>query len=136
MNQLILSLGSNTNSEINMIDCRKKLSELFSNIVFSKTSLTMPYGDKYTLNFLNQLALINTNLGQRDIETILKKIEVEMGRSSNDKEQGIVKIDIDLIKWNETFLRSSEWERSYIKDLLPSLNENLIEQQLNQKSHL
>lgn len=130
MNKLLISLGSNEDSEINMSLCRKLLSDMFSFIVFSETSITSPYGNNYKKDFLNQLAFANTDMDEEQVIRSLKAIEKAIGRIPSDKENGIVKIDIDLIMWNNKKKKKDEWDRDYISLLLPSL-----EQLLDASSH-
>ena len=54
------------------------------------------------------------------VEQAMKKkqtIEIQ----TEIKEKGIVKIDIDLVIWNEEVLKPADVSRKYIVDLLPSL---------------
>ncbi|MDR2956120.1 MAG: 2-amino-4-hydroxy-6-hydroxymethyldihydropteridine diphosphokinase [Prevotella sp.] len=123
MNKALLSIGTNEDREVNMALCHKFLDSIFSDISYSKTSLTEPYGTKYKSDFLNQLAVIYTTHTQKEVSLSLKEIERKMGRKDNDKEKGIVKIDIDLVIWNEEVLKPTDISRAYITNLLPSLTD-------------
>lgn len=117
-------MGSNENSEGNMELCRGLLCEIFDTIYYSETSITTPFGEHYQNDFLNQLALAYTNQELEDVVCNLKLLEKQIGRNSEDKTKGVIKIDIDLIKWNDTVLKEEDWKRSYVADLLPSLHDN------------
>lgn len=121
MNTLLISIGSNENSETNMELCRTLLDEIFEPIIYSETSITEPFGDHYQNHFLNQLALVQTIRNKDDVESELKLLEKQLGRTSEDKSKGLIKIDIDLIKWNDIILKEEDWKRSYVADLLPSI---------------
>lgn len=121
MNTALISIGSNEDTERNITLCRELLNSIFSNILYSETSVTKPFGDHYKHDFLNQLALAKTEKDKIEVEQMLKLFEKQMGRDLEDKEKGVVKIDIDLIKWNDTILKKEDWQRSYVADLLPSL---------------
>lgn len=121
MNKALLSIGTNEDREANLALCHKHLDSLFKDILYSKTSITAPYGHLYKNDFLNQLAVVYTDKGKEDISILLKSLEKELGRNSADKEKGIVKIDIDIVIWNEEVVKPSDISRSYIADLLPSL---------------
>lgn len=123
MNTLLISMGSNENSETNMALCRGLLSKLFESITYSETSVTEPFGEHYQNHFLNQLALIQTFKGRIEVENELKLLEKELGRTAEDKSNGLIKIDVDLIKWNDTILKEEDWQRNYVADLLPSIFE-------------
>lgn len=126
MNKVLLSIGTNEDREANLALCHKYLNSLFENIIYSKTSITIPYGNSYKNDFLNQLAVVYTDKGKKDISLLLKSLERKMGRENADKEKGIVKIDVDIIAWNEEIVKPSDISRSYIADLLPSLQENSL----------
>lgn len=118
MNIALVSIGSNENREQNMLLSCRLLTELFPDIIFSDTCVTIPYGLNYKNDFLNRLAIINTEAEQLEVNETLKLLEKEIGRSSTDKQKGLVKIDLDLVKWNDEILKPKDMERSYIKDLL------------------
>lgn len=122
MNKALISIGSNEDRENNLARCQALLASYFSDIRYSSTSVTSPYGSHYKNDFLNQLALVYTQLEEVSVYNILKQIEKEMGRSISDKEKGIVIIDIDLVIWNEKVLKPIDMERSYVRDLLSDLS--------------
>lgn len=123
MNKVLLSIGTNEDREVNLALCHQYLGGLFKDIIYSKTSITAPYGHLYKNDFLNQLAVVYTDKEKEDVSILLKSLEKELGRSSADKEKGIVKIDVDIVVWNEEVVKPSDISRSYIADLLPSLQE-------------
>lgn len=122
MNSALVSIGSNENPEQNLLGCCRLLAQLFPDILFSKTSVTVPYGNNYKNDFFNCLAVINTDIERQDCVNKLKQLERDMGRTPNDKFKGCVKIDIDLVIWNREVLKPKDLERSYVKDLLLDLN--------------
>lgn len=121
MNKALLSIGTNMDRETNLALCHDELDRLFGDISYSDTSVTAPYGAVYKDDFLNQLAVIYTTKIKEEVYEILKGIEKNIGRNDADKARGKVKIDIDLIIWNDEVLKPADLERSYIVDLLPSL---------------
>ncbi|WP_029905209.1 2-amino-4-hydroxy-6-hydroxymethyldihydropteridine diphosphokinase [Prevotella sp. 10(H)] len=126
MNKALLSIGTNENREENLSLCHHLLGKIFTDLFYSRTSITVPYGANYKSNFLNQLALIHTDKSKDDVISLLKSIETQIGRVSSDKEKGTVKIDIDLVIWNSEVLRPVDISRSYIADLLPELQDRLL----------
>lgn len=118
MNKALLSIGTNTDREENLSLSHELLNSKFSEISYSKTSVTSPYGDNYKNDFLNQLAVIYTNMTKESVIELLKGIERKLGREASDKKNGIVKIDIDLVIWNDDILKPNEINRRYIADLL------------------
>ncbi len=122
MNKALLSIGTNEDRESNLSLCHQFLNNIFTDISYSDTSVTMPYGTTYKNDFLNQLAVIYTDRDKDEVIRLLKSIEKDMGRNGVDKENGIVKIDIDLVIWNNNVLKPEDFTRSYIADLLASLD--------------
>ena len=51
----------------------------------------------------------------------LKAIEQQMGRTIEDRQQGIVRIDLDILEYDGTRHHLADWERHYVKLLLPQL---------------
>lgn len=121
MNTALISIGSNENRDENIPLCRKLLDDIFESIHYSNTSITKPFGEHYKNSFLNQLALVETEMSRENVNICLKMLEKQIGRNFTDKSTGLIKIDIDLIKWNSTILKEEDWTRSYVADLLPSL---------------
>lgn len=121
MNKALLSIGTNEDKELNLDLCHQLLDNSFEQISYSDTSITTPYGNSYKNDFLNQLAIIYTDQKREDVYKLLKSIEIQIGRNPSDKEKGIVKIDIDLVIWNDEILKPADISRSYITDLLSSL---------------
>lgn len=118
MNKALLSIGSNTNALFNLNRAIKKLQLNFNNIQFTETAESKPYGTIYKRPFLNTLAYFKTNMSKDELINCFKSIEIEMGRRPNDKEQGKVIIDIDLIKWNNEIVKPEDFKRSYVRNLL------------------
>ena len=124
MNKALLSIGTNEEREKNLVLCHQFLNKEFEDIHYSDTSVTSPYGATYKEDFLNQLAIIHTKKEKEEVVFLLKEAEKEIGRNPADKNKGIVKIDIDLVIWNDKVLKPADITRSYIIDLLPSLQED------------
>lgn len=118
MNEALISIGSNKDRERNLCACRQMLDRMYKDIKYSLTSVTIPYGENYKSDFLNQLVIIYTDQTKEEINSTLKLFEKELGRQVTDKITGNVVIDIDLIIWNNEILRPEDMKRSYIQDLL------------------
>lgn len=116
MNQhsCLLCLGSNSNRHFHMEEARKALMKLFPNIRFSKEMTTEAIGDKFLSPFSNQVAKLETSLTIEEIRNLLKKIEKDNGRLPEDKEQGIVKLDIDLLTFDDLILKPNDMEKDYV----------------------
>ena len=110
-------MGSNENRTENMSRCRCLLSKYYPDIMFSEMINTEPFGDNYQSDFLNQLALINSEDDDLTMTERLKKIETEIGRQSEEKSRGIIKIDVDLLVVNGNIIKVEDFERPYINNL-------------------
>lgn len=69
--------------------------------------------------YLNQLAVGETMLGADDLNEKLKEIEQSLDRKHDGS--GRVTIDIDLLLYDDVRYHLRDWERDYVKDLLPEL---------------
>ena len=52
---------------------------------------------------------------------LLKQIEKENGRLPEDKQQGIVKLDIDLLKYDDSILKPKDMEKDFVQAGLKEL---------------
>ena len=82
---------------------------------------TEAIGNGYLSPFSNQLAQFETSLSAEDIRNILKQIEKENGRLPEDKQQGIVKLDIDLLKYDDSILKPKDMEKDFVQAGLKEL---------------
>ena len=123
MNQhsCLLCLGSNYNRHLHMEEARKALMELFPTIRFSEEMITEAIGDKFLSPFSNQVAKLETSLTIEEIQNLLKKIEKDNERLPEDKEQGIVKLDIDLLMYDDLTLKPNDMEKDYVVKGISSL---------------
>ena len=123
MNQhsCLLCLGSNYNRHLHMEEARKALMELFPTIRFSEEMTTEAIGDKFLSPFSNQVAKLETSLTIEEIRSLLKKIEKDNERLPEDKGQGIVKLDIDLLMYDDLTLKPNDMEKDYVVKGISSL---------------
>lgn len=119
--KFILGLGSNFDGDLNISKADELLTSLFPDILFSKSIYTTPIGMPESADFVNQVAVGTTSLALRDVVIRLKEIEASIGRNNEDKARGIIKIDIDLIVWNEEILKPNDYNRDYVRELLSDL---------------
>lgn len=110
----LLCLGSNYEYPINLASARKALKLVFLDIRFGNEMVTEAIGEKWLSPFGNQLARFTTSLGIEDIRFIFKHIEKEQGRLPEDKTKGIVKIDIDLLMYDDEVLKPEDMKREFV----------------------
>lgn len=122
MNQhsCILCLGSNSDRHTRMEAARKALAISFPDIRFGREMTTEAIGNTFLSPFSNQLALFKTTFSAEEVRSILKQIEKENGRMPEDKAQGIVNLDIDLLIYDNTILKPDDIEKEFIRQELES----------------
>ena len=123
MHKILLSIGTNTHARFNLKRAKCVLQTYFPNIQFTDDTESKPYGDAYKQWFLNTLGYFESTLCKDELISFFKNIERSMGRSPEDKINGKVIIDIDLIKWNNEIITPEDFKRSYIRDLLPLVDD-------------
>lgn len=117
----LLCLGSNLDRHTHMEAARNALVSYFHPIKFGTEMDTEAIGNGYLSPFSNQLALFDTTLSTEEVRSILKQIEKENGRLPEDKEQGIVKLDIDLLKYDDSVLKPKDMEKDFVQAGLKEL---------------
>ena len=134
MNEVIISLASNCDQEQNLHQARLCLEQILSSCRYTKAIWTEPYivgnasqrcdkEQSQTLEtppimYLNQLVYATTSLNVDELQSALKDIELRLGRTAEDRQKGIVRIDLDLLLYNDQRYHLRDWDRPYIKALL------------------
>lgn len=111
----LLCMGSNTNRFTQLSDARKVLSEAFPDIHFGELMETQAIGSGFHSPFSNQLARFTTTLSSESVHNLFKELERHSGRHPGDKAQGIVKLDIDLLTFDNKVLKPEDMKREYIR---------------------
>ena len=122
--KIIIALGSNFEPQINVEKAKQGLGALFPEILFSRSLWTEPVGIQ-SPRFVNALAIAHTSWSKEKIESELKRLEKVCGRCREEKEQGVIRIDLDLMLYGEEKLRLKDWNRKYIFTLMNDLEEYL-----------
>lgn len=106
--KITISLGSNTEQEQHIEEAIERLKTVFSDITFTQPQWTEPIGvvsDRY----LNCLANFTTSLSLQQLVQLLKDIETAMGDRHENHKQGIVLIDLDVIKYGDKEVKKIAW---------------------------
>ena len=124
MNQhtCILCLGSNFYRIAHMAYAQRELKKHFPTIRFSEEMETEAIGSRFLSPFSNQVASFETTLSSEEVRAILKKIERDLGRLPEEKSQGVIRIDIDLLMYDDCVLKPADLERDFVKEGLKSLS--------------
>ena len=118
----LLCMGSNIEPSSCLSAARSALLSHFPSIRFSKEMVTEAIGSGFLSPFHNQVASFTTSLSAEEVRTILKGIEQSQGRLPEDKVQGVVKLDIDLLMYDEQVLKPKDMEREFVKEGMQSLD--------------
>lgn len=117
----LLCLGSNFERQLRMDNARKALTELLPGILFSAEMETEAIGSGVRSPFSNQVAKLETDYTLDQLRPLLKNIEALNGRNPEDKEQGIVKLDIDILVYDQEVLKPADLARDYVQEGLKAL---------------
>ena len=126
MNQYtcILCLGSNLDAATRLSAARQALLCHFPDIRFSQEMVTEAIGTGFLSPFYNQVARLTTPLSAEEVRAILKGIEQAQGRLPEDKANGIVKLDIDLLVNDGWVLKEKDLEREFVIRGMEELEKN------------
>lgn len=111
----LLCLGSNHDRHLHIADARKALALHFPGIRFGHEMETEAIGSGFLSPFCNQVAQMHTSLSAEEVRTVLKQIEKEHGRLPEDKSKGIVKLDIDLLTYDNQILKPQDLEKDFVR---------------------
>ncbi|MDE7334990.1 MAG: 2-amino-4-hydroxy-6-hydroxymethyldihydropteridine diphosphokinase [Muribaculaceae bacterium] len=119
----LLSIGSNApGCRQFMQEAMQWLAENFTDIE-SSGIYSSPALNGVTADYLNLVALGNSELSPTDLTAATKAFERRLGRTPESKMRGEIEIDIDIIAAGQTILRPAEYTRSYFLRGLSLLSE-------------
>jgi len=121
-NRYIVSIGSNSDAEQKTYEVRQILTDLFDNVAFSAFRWTSPVGAHYTQPFYNGAVCFESNLDAVDLKAQLKTIETKLGRTPEQKKEGIVPMDLDIIVCNEEIIHPDYQRFPWVKEAVDSLS--------------
>ena len=111
----LLCIGCNLDRTAHMTSARRDLENHFPGIRFGTEMETEAIGSGFLSPFSNQVALLHTSLSAQEVHTLLKQIERNHGRVPDDKAQGIVRMDIDLLTYDHVVLKPADMEKPYVQ---------------------
>lgn len=118
----LICLGSNDGYTARMKAACTALRLWFPDIRFAPERITQAIGDRFLSPFANRVAEFYSPLPAEEIRHVLKQIEKDNGRAPEDKERGIVKMDIDLLMYDETILKPNDMMRDYVQESIQELH--------------
>lgn len=120
-----LSIGSNEDAQVNIEQAKIYLARIFKDIAYSSLMETYPIGLGNPSLFLNQVAFLKTTYNLEQINSYLKEIEQQIGRKKEDKSNEIVRIDLDLLIFDNQELRKGDLKREYINQGIQEIKRNM-----------
>lgn len=123
LKEIILALGSNTDQESNLALAKELLKNMFDDVKFTRYLWTSPI-DIDSDRFLNCLAMAHTRHGYSQVHRALKQLERQIGNSKVNRSKGIVKIDVDVLQYDDIKYHLQDWSRDYVQELLKEIRED------------
>ena len=102
MQRVFVSIGSNIEPEINLELVKVNLNDLFE-CEYSTTYETKSEGFRGN-NFLNAVVGFNTDIKPMALKGVLKSIEVNMGRTEDQKGMSSRVVDLDIILYGDLII--------------------------------
>lgn len=123
--RVIISLGTNKCHKENMSLATRMLGEIISDMKYSSEMWTEPIGMRHetaTNKFLNMLISGLCTQTRDELHKALKHIEKVCGRTNAEKKNGIIRMDIDILKYGDIIEHTNDWQRNYIKTLIKDIS--------------
>lgn len=119
----LVCLGSNLEARFHLENAHAAFVRLFHEVRMGAIVKTVAEGDIIQPDYLNQAARFTTELGSEEVKTVLKSIEKENGRKPEDKQNGSVPLDIDLLIYDDKQLKPSDLSKTYVQLALQQLTD-------------
>ncbi len=114
---VILALGCNVSPDVNMLRMQRVLSRRFPLLRFTYQMVTTAIGI-VAQPFTNCLAYMPADIGYSELHTITKALELELGSTDTNKQEGRVVADIDILYCGGHKYHKADWNRPYIRELI------------------
>lgn len=126
MNRAIIGIGSNIESAYSMVsECCKELEGVLHSARFSAIYKTKAVGSIPQPDYHNCVAIVESEESFEILKLRFKDMERKAGRSPQDKLEGKVIIDIDIVVWNGDVIKPADLTRSYMTIGLEQLSAEL-----------
>ena len=96
-------------------NCIAAISNMAHIVAKTPIYVTPAEGSVATTEYANALLEIDCDATYETLHTTFKQWEVDAGRTPSCKLQGIVPLDIDIIKWNDTLLKERDMQYEYMQ---------------------
>lgn len=117
---VILALGCNVDAPVNMRRLQAALAARFPSIRFTRQLVTAAIGIE-AAPFANCLAWIETDQDYATLHAATKEIEQQLGSTREDRREGRVVADADILCCGGCRYHADDWQRPYIQTLMVEL---------------
>lgn len=117
----VICLGSNADGEYHLAMARKILDCTFPGMRWGEIVETVPEVTENPAPYLNQAAVMETELSAGELKAFFKDIEKKCGRTPEGKQKGIIPLDIDLLVFGTQVMKPADMEKHYVGQALSSL---------------
>ena len=121
INIVIVGIGSNINAEENIAKMLEILRTEGKVLQVTSMIKTKPIGIKNQSEFTNGAVKIATELDEKQLNMLLKKIEDDMGRDRSVAKFGPRCIDLDITVWNGKVVDDDYYTRDFIRKSVAEL---------------
>ncbi len=115
INSVIIGIGSNINAEENISKMLEILALHMDVLRVSTMLKTKPIGIEDQPDFTNGAVKIQTSLGKKELNRLLKKIEDQLGRDRSAPKFGPRTIDLDIVVWNGEIVDKDYYTRDFLQ---------------------
>ena len=117
---VILALGCNVDAPVNMPRLQAALAARFPSIRFTRKLVTPAIGIE-AAPFANCLAWMETDQDYATLHAATKEIEQQLGSTREDRREGRVVADVDILCCGGCRYHADDWQRPYIQTLMAEL---------------
>lgn len=116
MNHVIIGVGSNLPDSRRIVEmCCEVIRSIAASSRFSSCYETVPVSTIRQANYHNCVGIIDTDKSYEELRTIFKAMEVQAGRTKDDKLRGVVALDVDIVKWNDEVISARDMMQDYMQ---------------------
>lgn len=116
MNEVIIGIGSNIDSEENIQKTLDVLKNDFQVLGISNLIRTKPIGITNQADFVNGAVKIKCELQQEELKKYLRKLEDKLGRDRTLPKFGPRTIDLDIVIWNNKVVDEDFYSRDFLQE--------------------
>ena len=125
-NKGVIGLGSNIHPKLYIQKTKRILAKDFTILGKSRFVITEPVGKKAQDKYINGSVYIETILSFQELKKYLKRLELKLGRKSEEHQYNPRTIDLDIIVWNGQIVDPDFYTREFLRkaafELIPDLD--------------